>query len=83
MANSNNPIQILRNKVFIETIVKFSNYSHLTCVNQFDAENDIFELRSQGSGEVGKFLFLKFMIVILTSTGPFCSTLPKDCKMQF
>ena len=78
MPNSNNSIQILQNQIIIETITEFSNYSHLTCVHQFDAQNDIFELKSQGSGEVGKFLFLKFMIVILTSTGPFCSTLPKD-----
>ena len=52
IANSNNSIQILQNKIVIETIIKFSNSSHLTCVHQFDAQNDIFELRSEGSGEV-------------------------------
>ena len=57
MVNSNDSIQILQNKVVIETIIKFSNYSHLTCVHRFDAENDIFELKSQGQGEVSKFLF--------------------------
>ena len=57
MANSNNSIQILQNQIVIETIRKYSNYSHLTCVHQFDAGNDIFELRSQGPGEVSKFLF--------------------------
>ena len=55
MANSTNSIQILQNKNVIETIIKFSNHSHLTCVHQFDAENDIFELKSQGSGEVSEF----------------------------
>ena len=65
MANSNSSIQILQNQIVIETIIKFSNYSHLICVDQFDAENDIFELRSQGPGEVSKFLFLKFFIIIL------------------
>ena len=65
MANSNNWIQISRNQIVIETIQKFSNHSYLTCVNQFDAENDIFELRSQGSGEVSKFFFFKFEIIIL------------------
>ena len=58
MANSDNSIQILQNKVVIETIHKFSNYSHLTCVNQFDAENDIFEIRNQGLGEVSKFFLI-------------------------
>ena len=57
MAKSTNEIQILQNQIVIETIIKFSNYSHLTCVNQFDAKNNIFELRSQGPGEVGKFFF--------------------------
>ena len=52
------PLKILQNKIVIETIIKFSNYSHLTCVHEFDAQNDIFELRSQESGEVSKFLFL-------------------------
>ena len=63
MANSNNSIQISQNKVVIETIVKFSNFSHLTCVHQFDAQNDIFELRSQGSGEVSEFLFSNFKLL--------------------
>ena len=57
MENSNSSIQILQNQIVIETIIKFSNYSHLICVDQFDAQNDIFELKSQGSGEVSEFLF--------------------------
>ena len=57
MKNSNNSIQVLQNQIVIETIIKFSNYSHLTCVDQFDAEKNIFELKSQGSGEVSEFLF--------------------------
>ena len=65
MANSTNQIQILQKQIVIETIIQFSNYSHLTCVSEWDAENDIFELRSQGPGEVSKFLFLKFFIIIL------------------
>ena len=63
MANSNNSIQVLQNQIVIKTIIKFSNYSHLACVEQFDAENDIFELRSQGPGEVFNFLFLIFLIL--------------------
>ena len=55
MPNSNNSIQILQNQIVLETIIKFSNYSHLICVHQFDAENSIFELKSQGLGEVSKF----------------------------
>ena len=69
MANSTNSIQIFQKRKVIETIIKFSNYSHFTCVHQFDAENDIFEIRSQGSlrGEVSKFflnyyLNLKFLL---------------------
>ena len=58
MANSNNPIKILRNQIVIETIIEFSNYSDLICVHQFDAENDVFELKTQGSGEVSEFYFL-------------------------
>ena len=58
MTNSTNEIQILQNQILIETIIKFSSYSHSTCVNQFDAENDIFEIRSQGSGEVSN-IFLR------------------------
>ena len=54
MANSTNTIQILRKKSVIETIMKFSNYSHLICLDEFNIHNDIFELRSHGSGEVGK-----------------------------
>ena len=61
MPNSNTSIQILQNKIVIETIILFSNYSHLTCVHKFDAQNDIFELRSQGPGEV-TFFYFKFLI---------------------
>ena len=57
MVNSNNSIQISQNKVIIEVVRKFSNHAHLSCVHRFDAENDIFELKSQGSGEVSEFLF--------------------------
>ena len=67
MVNSTDSIQILQNKVVIETIIKFSNYSHLKCVNQFDAENDIFELRSHGSGEVSEFFIFKIFMIILIS----------------
>ena len=63
MANSNNPIQILQNQIVIDTIHKFSNHSHLTCVHEFDAQNDIFELKTQGLGEVSKFLFFKFSLL--------------------
>ena len=65
MANSTDSIQILQNQIVIDTIHKFSNHSHLTCVHEFNAQNDIFELRTQGSGEVSKFLLLKFLIVVL------------------
>ena len=47
----------MQNQIVIETITEFSNHSHLTCVHRFDAENDIFELKSQGSGKVSEFLF--------------------------
>ena len=52
MVSSTDSIQILQNKIVIETIIKLSNHSHLTCVHRFDAENDIFELKSQGPDEV-------------------------------
>ena len=65
MTDSNDSIQILQNQIFIETIIKFSNYSHLTCVNQFDAQNDIFELKNQGSGGVSIFLIFFIIILIL------------------
>ena len=61
MANSNNSIQILQNQIVTDTIIKFSNHSHLTCVHRFVAENDIFELKSQGSGEVSEFLFFSIL----------------------
>ena len=64
MANSSNRIQILQNKNVIETIMEFSNYSHLTCVDKFNIQNDIFELRSQGLGKVSEFLFSKFFIIM-------------------
>ena len=60
MTNSNNSIQILQNKIVIETIHKFSNYSHLICVQQFDAQNDIFELSSQVSDGVSEIFVEKF-----------------------
>ena len=68
--NSNNSIQILQNKNVIETIIKFSNVSHLTCVNQFDAENNIFKLRSQGPGEVSEIFIFLFLISIIRQQYP-------------
>ena len=65
MPNFNTPIQILQNKIVIETIILFSNYSHLTCVHKFDAQNDIFELRSQEPGEVSEFCFFFIFIYYL------------------
>ena len=70
MPNFNTPIQILQNKIVIETIILFSNYSHLTCVHKFDAQNDIFESRSQGSGEVSYFLLFQFLISIIRQQYP-------------
>ena len=69
MSTSKGSIQILQNKIVIETINKFSNYSHSTCVHQFDAQNDIFELRSRGRGKVSKlhyvFIFEIFNIILI------------------
>ena len=70
MKNSNNWIQILKNQIVVETIIKYSNYSHSICVNQFDAQNDIFELRSQGPGEVSEFLLFQFLISIIRQQYP-------------
>ena len=60
MSYSNNSIQILQNQNVIEPILKLSSYSHLTCFDVFDIQNDIFEFRSQGSGEVSE----RFIITI-------------------
>ena len=74
MANSTNTIQIFQKSILIETIIKFSNYSHSTCVNQFDVENDMFVLKSQGPGEVSIFLifnnYLNFKFLLLGNNIP-------------
>jgi len=65
MAKSNNSIQILQNRIVIETIIKFSNYSHLTCFLEFDTQNDIFELRSHVSGEVSYIFIIENSEIII------------------
>ena len=53
---SNNLIHILRNQNVIKQISKLSSLYQLTCVDEFDLEKDIFELKTEGSDQVNEFI---------------------------